>query len=137
MKLISMTEFVLEKNKYGLYKYNQEQHRNYANFLKQPLKLEMFIPCDEDENVIKLPNTCICTDLCTLCKKYKKAKEKVLFKGFEFDDIHNWGFSVLYIHPEGTEKVDLCFEDTIEDLFSLCVDFEWELTEEKTKELGL
>jgi hypothetical protein len=42
----------------------------------------MFVPCDEDGNVIELPNACICTDLCSLCKKYKKAKEKVLFENY-------------------------------------------------------
>ena len=28
---------------------------SYAEFLKQPLKLEMFVPCDEDENVLGEP----------------------------------------------------------------------------------
>lgn len=35
----------------------------YAEFLKQPLKLEMFVPCDDSE----------------------QAKEKVLFEGFDED----------------------------------------------------
>jgi hypothetical protein len=85
MKLISITDFVLEQakdnNKQRLNKYSDIVC--YAKFLKQPLKLEMFVPCNEDGNVIELPNACICTDLCSLCKKYKKAKEKVLFEGFE------------------------------------------------------
>ena len=55
-----MTDFVLEQ-------LNEENSRTrpirsvlnalegYANFLKQPLKLEMFVPCDEDGNILKEP----------------------------------------------------------------------------------
>ena len=43
MKLISMTDFVLEQiNKAHDYKSFTERVENYAKFLKQPLKLEMF-----------------------------------------------------------------------------------------------
>jgi len=48
--LISMTDFVLSK------KYTATGHENYANFLKQPLELWMFIPCDEDGNVLEEPD---------------------------------------------------------------------------------
>lgn len=96
MKLISMTDFVLQQNYITTLDISQidfydkelsvlSNIRNYANFLKQPLKLEMFVPCDEDGNVIELHNACICTDLCYLCKKYKKAKERVLFRGIDLD----------------------------------------------------
>lgn len=75
-KLISMTDFVLEQTEL-LYEKNQSKliHNivNYAIFLKQPLKLEMFVPCDEDGNVLN-------QKLCDF-SKYEKAKEKVLFEG--------------------------------------------------------
>jgi len=53
MKLISMTDFVLESNK----KIAQSHSRvdcgnlifNYAKFLKQPLELWMFVPCMDNE----------------------------------------------------------------------------------------
>ena len=56
MKLISMTDFVLEQDKLMRNKLNDPitftiKVTDYALFLKQPLKLEMFVPCDEDGNV--------------------------------------------------------------------------------------
>jgi len=64
MKLISMTDFVLEveKNSYTqTEKYNIIEWQKkcegfdkivkYANFLKQPLTLGMFVPCDEYDNI--------------------------------------------------------------------------------------
>ena len=100
MKLISMSDYVLEQNK----KLNNateayEQYCkivDYANFLKQPLKLEMFFPCDEDGNVLeypidiyyrpdfdcqKFPQECYQHDL----EAFENAKEKVLFEGFEIE----------------------------------------------------
>lgn len=89
-----MTDFVLEQNK--LLKNAPDAYDqyckmvNYANFLKQPLKLEMFVPCDrmgyffkklnwDDYN--KESNGYFNANL-----DYESAKEKVLFKGFEFFD---------------------------------------------------
>ena len=46
MKLISMTDFVLYK------KESHTQIMKYAKFLKQPLTLGMFVPCDEEECMI-------------------------------------------------------------------------------------
>lgn len=56
MKLISMVAFVLQvvnsdrpcdRGKM------LDEIGNYAEFLKQPLKLEMFIPCNDEGNVLK------------------------------------------------------------------------------------
>jgi hypothetical protein len=95
-RLISMVDLVLQG-------YNINQINNYANFLKQPIKLEMFVPCDDDGNAIKLPNACICTDLCRLCKKYQQAKEKVLFEGLNNKEI----FYYLKIQSEyGKSKIN-------------------------------
>ena len=56
--------------------------RNYANFLKQPLKLEMFVPCDSDGNVLANPNNNMNLKYPKLKhQQYRQAKEKVLFKG--------------------------------------------------------
>jgi len=98
MKLISTTDFVLEQNK--LLKnapdaYNQYcKIVNYANFLKQPLKLEMFVPCDEKGNVLEEPEDFkyfIQDDEFGAyngkeelqCIAYLKAKNKVLFQGID------------------------------------------------------
>ena len=47
MKLISMTDFILsDKVKQALeYEESYKIIRSYANFLRQHLKLEMFVPC--------------------------------------------------------------------------------------------
>lgn len=105
MKLIGMTDFVLEQ-------LNEQNSRtvpirtvlnrleNYANFLKQPLKLGMFVPTDEAGNVLEepeklkerlkifhpnhsVPYNGINTTLGYYITKYKQAKERVLFEGFE------------------------------------------------------
>ena len=64
---------------------------NYAKFLKQPLKLEMFVPCDEEGDILeepedyeqRLPN--MMTEYNDEIYRYEQAKEKVLFEGFEID----------------------------------------------------
>ena len=73
MKLISMTQFVLEQDLTIIE--NRFKIKNYANFLNQPLKLEMFVTCDEDGNVLEEPGLIPSFGL----GKYRKAKEKVLF----------------------------------------------------------
>lgn len=99
MKLISMTDFVLEqgekikKEKYGIESYynTMQVSINYANFLKQPLKLEMFVPCDEDGDILdepedyelRLPN--MMTEYNDEVYRYKQAKSKVLFEGFKIN----------------------------------------------------
>ena len=95
--LIPMTDFVLEQ-------LNEQNSRTkpmrevfnslekYAKFLKQPLKLEMFVPCDEDGDILeepedyeqRLPN--MMTEYNDEIYRYKQAKEKVLFEGFKIYD---------------------------------------------------
>lgn len=66
MKLISMTEFVLQFDKpVGYFEnesdflYSQVDYMgkvlNYAKFLQQPLILGMFVPCDEKGNALEEP----------------------------------------------------------------------------------
>jgi len=95
MKLISMTDFVLE--------YYSDETRdelqvldlmnNYANFLKQPLTLDMFVTCDEEGNVLEEPFNPIYLEpqpdlgqkeadyICKKWDEYQQAKERVLFDG--------------------------------------------------------
>ena len=68
-----------------------EKIRNYANFLKQPLNIGMFVPCDDEGNFFEEPkiedyfddgfnfefNQKHFKDV--VLKEYYKAKEKVLF----------------------------------------------------------
>lgn len=95
MKLISITDFVLEQSKriMNVEITHLESHNqivNYANFLKQPLKLEMFVPCDEDGNVFDKKSIYADKDKYHMFESekfdaYQKAKEKVLFEGIDLD----------------------------------------------------
>lgn len=98
MKLISMTDFVLEQTE--LYKEDKIsvfdfalRVKKYAQFLKQPLTLGMFVPCDEEGNVLEEPiisehlldspgGSPIKSKNTPEAYYYRKAKERVLF---EFD----------------------------------------------------
>lgn len=87
MKLIPMIEFVLESdekigNPYTLEKYRQVT-RNYANFLKQPLTLGMFVPCDEEGNPLRPVGAPF---MKYEVEAYQQAKERVLFEGFKLQD---------------------------------------------------
>lgn len=96
MKLISMRDFVLEQYEIKFqfrYKAKQTSNRieNYAIFLKQPLELWMFVPCDEDGNVMEVPQPTE-GDECNWnyqarFNEYQQAKERCLFvwqKGFDY-----------------------------------------------------
>lgn len=86
MKLISMTDFVLQQQNES-YSKDQfvERVEAYANFLKEPLKLEMLIPCDDIGYILEKPDL-IDERYNLRLLNYKQALEKVLFKGFEIID---------------------------------------------------
>ena len=96
MKLISMTDFVLEQ--YESTKNPtifEETVHNYANFLKQPLTLGMFVPCDDDGNVLEIPtkeNSNNTIDHYSKLMDYNDAKSKVLFNGFSNSKISDSDF---------------------------------------------
>ena len=99
--LISMTDFVLDNERFKedsdvcIFKIS-----NYANFLKQPLELYMFVPCDEnniplkkqtmyysEEYIGKLKG--IEVEVAKLVNRkisdYYFAKKRCLFEGFELN----------------------------------------------------
>lgn len=100
--LISITDFVLETQwltcgsprvdtSDRLRAYNSII--DYANFLKQPLELWMFVPCDEYGNVLEEPKEYFDwykwgdfskygKSITPKCKEYNQAKERCLFEGF-------------------------------------------------------
>jgi hypothetical protein len=115
MKLIGMTDFVLEQiKKLKSSEINILQFRNsienYAKFLKQPLELWMFVPCAVDGEVLEKPqkfdfflkHKYQSYDIRTGYKldEYLKAKERCLFD-----------FHIKNAHHE-----ILFHNDTIEDL---------------------
>ena len=80
--LISMTDFVLQIETKQCKSDDKEENLdlifNYATFLKQPLELWMFVPCDEDSNVLEKRAPLIgMYDLKTI--KYQEAKDRCLF----------------------------------------------------------
>jgi hypothetical protein len=82
-KLIGMTDYVLEQWEFAGKEEIQKYYSiaKYAYFLKQPLTLGMFVPCDENGNVLEE------TDQYRSCEKgwkYGQAKENVLFEGFQY-----------------------------------------------------
>ena len=96
MKLISCTDKVIELVKEdfnnGEYpKFNfRDKVNNYANFLKQPLTLSMFVPCDDDGNVLSNPKDST-LQYQKRIDKYQQAKERVIFEGYKvikFEDYY-------------------------------------------------
>lgn len=107
MRLQSMTDFVLQQNTEfskgkPLHETNWEKEFEkfskllirYAEFIRHLLTLGMFIPVDEEGNVLEEPsdydyyvsdNEQYFNGDVDECKKYVEAKEKVLFKGFQWD----------------------------------------------------
>ncbi len=155
MKLISMTDFVLQvvqtPNVNEAICWEQTEARlqkiyQYSLFLKQPLKLEMFVPVDEAGDVLEEPDY---LDERFELKRmiYEEAKEKVLFNGFNstarfkvssgFEDMsflcyNNGNTQVLVTDFTQEEpKTETCY--TIEDL----IKFKLLLTESAIKQLGL
>lgn len=86
IRLIPMTDFVIKEcGKCGS-EPRLQRIEKYALFLKQPLTLDMFVPCDDKGNIVYEPAhpDYECFEKYKLdCRKYEEAKEKVLFEGFK------------------------------------------------------
>ena len=68
---------------------------NHANFKKLQLEKWMFVPCDDEGNVLEEPkywnkkyNDDIPESELILCEEYRQAKERVIFEGCGIFD--NW-----------------------------------------------
>lgn len=130
MKLITMIDFVLQEEKKGMQ--NTDRHLRfekilkYAKFLNQPLKLEMFVACDDNGNVLEEPvwqqeydkMKVSNPSLIQKSKEYDKAKEKVLFEGFRIlsneDNIIELKRNDIFINYDKEEE-DLFFIDSWND----------------------
>jgi len=120
----------------------------YAEFLKRPLTLGMFVPCDENGNFLQMPKLTAVQDGhfdFDEMNEYHEAKERVLFQGFEIQKdtcneenyylIHeDWGMSVMNkIHGFGWQ-----LNTGFTDVESLFLEYpEIELTEKQAEKLGL
>lgn len=87
MKLISMTDFVLEEgNPSNTDSQFADKVMAYANFLRQRLKLWMFVPCklvDSIWVVLEIPKGGMSEQDDRFHKEYQQAKNHCLFKEFE------------------------------------------------------
>ena len=115
----------------------------YSKFLKQPLELWMFVPCDEDGNVLDEPKSYALfliasteeMDVCGFayrkeCEKYQIAKERCLFEGFE---CQKQGGEYLVKFENKPVWVNWNNSKTIEDLIYL----KPTLTPTSLKQIGL
>ena len=92
MKLISMTDFVFSQNTQNTSARRLSEIIGYATFLKRPLTIGMFVPCDDDGNVLELytkTESEQSADAINRCRfiskeesKWNKAQSKVVFEGF-------------------------------------------------------
>lgn len=92
-KLITMTDFVLEQeftieiqsltNQWASRVSRYNKIMSYAKFIKQPLELGMFVPCDQEGDVLEEPYNyqeyLKGNNLNTLCEEYQQAKEFCIF----------------------------------------------------------
>lgn len=108
MKLIPMTDYVIEQiHKRESIGQCWLSVTKYAQFLKQPLKLEMFLPCDENGNALKEPMSLADSVMNEQCSKefaqttiqYENAKDKVLFKGLNVEVYENNSLVKHKRHP--------------------------------------
>ena len=166
IKLQSMTDFIESKKPIHAYLQNEsfsaiQTHINetydlffkYCDFLKQPLQLGFFVPCDEDGNLWEFPPTneeweWAQKDSADAEQSYKmkqfyyeKAKERILFKGFhsigeneiELLNSDNWmSFSqkTIKFTDEFGHEIEVY---RIEDLIELNL----ELTDSAIKQIGI
>ncbi len=152
MKLVSMVDYVLERNDQklpgGIYKHITDafdfssQVIKYARFLKQPLTLGMFVPCDEDGNVLEDPESTMKQGNGNVYynaepedfEEYEKAEQRCLFKGFEY--VSKWYQTHLIARNKitGNGQFQLDNFKTIEDVIGV---FEIELTPTALKQIGI
>lgn len=131
-KLVSMVDFVLEQEKKlidapineagvkQLKKYITSTS-NYANFLKQPLTLGMFIACDLEGNVLEKPNRDSFHNsdkgdylFRLYTNQFQQAKERVLFEGFRIvkkSPHYDWHITNkdgnVFIYLKGLEEMTI------------------------------
>lgn len=131
--LISMTDFVLEQ-----LEINQSTSEfkevvvKYTNFLKQPLELWMFVPCDEDGNILEKPREF--KNKFSTFEKYQQAKEKCLFERFTNSDEKENSF-VFTVNDVGGYWIPK--NDTIEGLMLNFIPDFIELTKTAIKQITL
>ena len=148
MKLISMTDFVLSDQVKSTLEYSDAYKliRNYALFLKQPLTLGMFVPCDEEGNVLEFIEyesfRGSDDEYNIYCEKYFKSESVVLFEGFYYQSNFSKKQNKLYEYVRNKHPHVFSFEQiknsTVEALLTgYKKEFLITLTEAAIKQIGL
>lgn len=161
MKLISMTSFVLEQRmtsqEVNAASFQQIQNHistyydkvyAYAQFLKQPLTLGMFVPTDEEGRIWEAPKGCCSGRECGCMgqpvnyysqkdiDKYYELEERVLFKGCEIKKIqrsHKFDIDYHVVYFNSKQIWISWTNREIEDF----VIFDLQLTASALKQIGL
>lgn len=153
MKLISMTEYTLQTLdeevtvSYGI-RDKVRQIRAYAEFLKQPLELWMFVPCDE-HGVFMPPLEMCCSGADCGCMgmptnvssqkeidDYLEAENRVLFKNCFYDQASETAYHKSYEIPlfhKLLAQIDML---TIEDIMKVSGNSDIQLTQTAIKQLN-
>ena len=118
--LIPMTDFVLQQDITDIKQ--RDSIVKYAHFLKQPLTLGMFVPCDLYGNVLEEKKP-----FQDKYYEYQEAIERCLFEGFEMDN----SFVTHKSHNSFFYPISCLHEQTIEGL----VKYNLELTTTAQKEI--
>ncbi|MBV8327257.1 hypothetical protein [Chryseobacterium sp.] len=155
LKLIPMTTFVIEYYSNEGYADLQILNlmNNYANFLRKPLSLGMFVPVDSKGNVLKEPKNYISwkslehndglrTDVAGFEEyaEYQKAEQNCMFEGFKVD--YN-GYSKVRIVASYDAAIELSFNKNdlmpsgFHDVESLTVFDDIFLTVNALKSIGI
>lgn len=132
-KLISMVDFVLELNEIPMHFPDEvserlNQYVKYAKFLKTPLQLGHFVPCDEVGNVLEEPlhykewkselkNGLEHEYDGLIMKRYEQSKSRCLFEGFKVQytgtsltTVANGKFGFDFYHNKS--RIQFEFSDT-------------------------
>lgn len=155
LKLIPMTTFVIEYYSNEGYADLQILNlmNNYANFLRKPLYLGMFVPVDKQGNVLKEPKNYASwkslehndgkrTDVVGFEEyaEYQQAEQKCMFEGFKVD--YN-GYSKVRIVASYDPSIELSFNKNdmipvgFNDVESLTVFDDIYLTPDALKVIGI
>ena len=150
--LIPMTDFIDKFLHTGDLNYQLRVLNNYKDFLKKHLKLEMFVPCDEDGNILKepkrwedylqYPDSFDGNKEWDELYDYQQAKEKVLFEGFYYQSNFSEKQNKLYEYIRNKHPHVFSFEQinnsTVESLLiGYKKEFLITLTETAIKQIGL
>ena len=134
-ELKSMVEFVKDTGKTSIEDRSEwdtwKMLYDYANFLSQKLELWMFVPCDENGNVLEYKEPY--EDGTNI--QYQQAKDRVLFEGFEVEiDKHER----IFLNNEKSQTVFIGLGWTFEnENIESLIEYKPTLTATALKQIGV